>query len=188
MPFTNPIAPHCHGIEFTGQDVLDIGHEVLRLEKEFNVLAGFTEADDELPEFFKDPTGLPEGVELENYTEAWSLASFPSYMFNSVIYTVVATTMFVIMSVFVAFPIARGYVKGSGALRIGEELYLQGSVFYETGPTERVDIATGVPANLGDLFGAAGGEGGAGGMIPDAAPDMEVIPDAELDAGPVDCR
>ena len=69
-----------------------------------------------LPEFFKDPTGLPEGVELENYTEAWSLASFPSYMFNSVIYTVVATTMFVIMSVFVAFPIARGYVKGSGAL------------------------------------------------------------------------
>ena len=69
-----------------------------------------------LPEFFQDPTGLPEGLEFENYTEAWSLASFPSYMFNSLIYTVIATTLFVIMSVFVAFPIARGYVKGSGAL------------------------------------------------------------------------
>ena len=69
-----------------------------------------------LPEFFKDPTGLPESIELENYTEAWSLASFPSYMFNSLVYTVVATTLFVVMSVFVAFPIARGYVRGSGAL------------------------------------------------------------------------
>ena len=42
----------CHGIDFSAQDVLDIGHEVLRLEKEFNVLAGFTEEDDELPAFF----------------------------------------------------------------------------------------------------------------------------------------
>ena len=31
---------------------MDLGHEVLRLEKEFNVLAGFTEEDDELPAFF----------------------------------------------------------------------------------------------------------------------------------------
>ena len=69
-----------------------------------------------LPEFFQDPTGLPEGVEHENYTEAWGLANFPGYITNSLIYTVVATTLFVIMSVFVAFPIARGYVKGAGAL------------------------------------------------------------------------
>ena len=69
-----------------------------------------------LPEFFQDPTGLPEGFTLENYTEAWSLANFPSYLINSLIYTIVGTTAFVIMSVFVAFPIARGYVKGSGAM------------------------------------------------------------------------
>jgi aldehyde:ferredoxin oxidoreductase len=42
----------CHNIEFTGQDVLDIGHAVLKLEHEFNKQAGFTEADDELPSFF----------------------------------------------------------------------------------------------------------------------------------------
>ena len=38
--------------EFTGQDVLDIGHAVLEMEREFNVRAGFTESDDELPHFF----------------------------------------------------------------------------------------------------------------------------------------
>ena len=69
-----------------------------------------------LPEFFKDPTGLPEGLSLDNYTEAWNLANFPGYLVNSLIYTIVGTTAFVIMSVFVAFPIARGYVKGSGAM------------------------------------------------------------------------
>ncbi len=69
-----------------------------------------------LPEFFKNPTGLPEGLLLENFSEAWSLANFPGYMLNSLIYTTVATALFVVMSVFVAFAIARGYVKGAGAL------------------------------------------------------------------------
>ena len=69
-----------------------------------------------LPEFFADPTGVPEGFELANYADAWELANFPRFLVNSLIYTVVGTTSFVIMSVFVAFPIARGYVKGAGAL------------------------------------------------------------------------
>ena len=69
-----------------------------------------------LPEFFKNPTGLPESFELSNFSEAWDLANFPGYLMNSLIYTTVATTCFVIMSVFVAFPIARGYVRGAGAL------------------------------------------------------------------------
>ncbi|HUS42573.1 MAG TPA: carbohydrate ABC transporter permease [Ilumatobacteraceae bacterium] len=69
-----------------------------------------------LPEFFADPTGLPESFELANFGDAWDLANFPGYLMNSLIYTVVATALFVIMSVFVAFPIARGYVRGAGAL------------------------------------------------------------------------
>ena len=69
-----------------------------------------------LPEFFKNPTGLPEEAQFSNFSEAWELASFPKYMLNSLIYTGVATALFVLMSVFVAFPIARGYVKGSKAL------------------------------------------------------------------------
>lgn len=69
-----------------------------------------------LPEFFRNPTGLPEAASLDNFSRAWELANFPGYLLNSAIYTVVATVLFVTMSVFVAFPIARGYVKGAGAL------------------------------------------------------------------------
>jgi raffinose/stachyose/melibiose transport system permease protein len=69
-----------------------------------------------LPEFFADPTGLPESFELANFGDAWELANFPRFLLNSMIYTVVGTTLFVTMSVFVAFPIARGYVRGAGAL------------------------------------------------------------------------
>ncbi|WP_116995397.1 carbohydrate ABC transporter permease [Desertimonas flava] len=69
-----------------------------------------------LPEFFKDPTGRPPDPTLDNFKSAWDLANFPGYALNSVIYTVVATTLFVVMGVLVAFPIARGYVRGSGAL------------------------------------------------------------------------
>jgi len=69
-----------------------------------------------LPEFFADPTGLPESFELANFGDAWELANFPRFLLNSLIYTVVGTTLFVTMSVFVAFPIARGYVRGAGAL------------------------------------------------------------------------
>ncbi len=69
-----------------------------------------------LPEFFKNPTGLPESFSLDNFSEAWELANFPRYLMNSMIYTGVATALFVIMSVFVAFPIARGYVRGAGAM------------------------------------------------------------------------
>ena len=66
-----------------------------------------------LPEFFRDAIGLAPAPSFDNFVEAWNKANFPSYLINSAIYTAVATTIFVITSVFVAFPIARGYFKGS---------------------------------------------------------------------------
>ena len=69
-----------------------------------------------LPEFFKNPIGPPESFGLENFVEAWNLASFPRFLLNSAIYASVATAIFVFTSVFVAFPIARGYVRGSRSL------------------------------------------------------------------------
>lgn len=66
-----------------------------------------------LGDFFKDPIGLPTGLSFSNFVEAWNKASFPRYLVNSAIYTAVATTVFVLTSVFVAFPIARNYFKGS---------------------------------------------------------------------------
>ena len=69
-----------------------------------------------LPEFFRDATGLPSTLNFDNFVEAWNQANFPTYLLNSAIYTVVATTLFVLTSIFVAFPIARGYFRGSRAI------------------------------------------------------------------------
>jgi len=69
-----------------------------------------------LTEFFTNPIGLPSELRLDNFTEAWRLAKFPRFLLNSAIYASVATTIFVVTSVFVAFPIARRLFKGSGAL------------------------------------------------------------------------
>jgi raffinose/stachyose/melibiose transport system permease protein len=69
-----------------------------------------------LPEFFRNPTGIPESFGIDNFREAWNLANFPRYIMNSLFYTAVATAIFVVTSVFVAFPIARGYFKGARVL------------------------------------------------------------------------
>ena len=44
-----------HGTSFDTSFIKTLGREVLKMELEFNRKAGFTEADDELPAFFKDP-------------------------------------------------------------------------------------------------------------------------------------
>ncbi len=67
-------------------------------------------------EYLRDPGGLAENPSLANFGEAWELANFPQYLLNSTLYTVTATAIFVATSLFVAFPIARGYFKGSNAL------------------------------------------------------------------------
>ncbi|MGB1254927.1 MAG: aldehyde ferredoxin oxidoreductase C-terminal domain-containing protein [Thiolinea sp.] len=49
------------GTEVDPEFIRNIGAETLRLEKEFNRLAGFTEADDELPAFFHAESLPPSG-------------------------------------------------------------------------------------------------------------------------------
>jgi raffinose/stachyose/melibiose transport system permease protein len=66
-----------------------------------------------LGDFFKDPIGLAAELNFQNFVDAWELANFPTYLVNSAIYTVVATLIYVVTTVFVAFPIARGYYKYS---------------------------------------------------------------------------
>ena len=65
-----------------------------------------------LPEFFKSATGLPTSLNLNNFVDAWEQANFARLLINSVIYTAVSTTLYVIMAIFVAFPLARGLVRG----------------------------------------------------------------------------
>ncbi len=69
-----------------------------------------------LPEFFRDPIGLASSLNFDNFVNAWNLANFPRYLLNTAFYTAVATAIFVLSSIFVAFPIARGYFKGSNVL------------------------------------------------------------------------
>lgn len=66
--------------------------------------------------FAINATGLATELNFANFTEAWEKANFPRYLLNSIIYTAAATAIFVVTAVFVAFPIARGYVKHAGAL------------------------------------------------------------------------
>ena len=69
-----------------------------------------------LPEFFQDPIGLASSFNFDNFSNAWELANFPRLLLNTVFYTATATAIFVVSSLFVAFPIARGYFKGSKIL------------------------------------------------------------------------
>lgn len=69
-----------------------------------------------MPEFMKSATALPTSLRFENFVEAWEKANFLRYLTNTLIYTISATVIYVITAVFVAFPIARGYVRGAGWL------------------------------------------------------------------------
>jgi raffinose/stachyose/melibiose transport system permease protein len=69
-----------------------------------------------MPTFMKDATGFAFEFNLKNFVEAWNRATFPKYLLNSLVYTVVATGIYVLTAVFVAFPIARGYVKFGNVL------------------------------------------------------------------------
>ena len=69
-----------------------------------------------LPDFMKSATSPVTSLNFQNFAEAWNKANFPRYLTNSLIYTVSSTLIFVITAIFVAFPISRGYVKGSNFL------------------------------------------------------------------------
>lgn len=68
------------------------------------------------PSFMRDATRLATEFHFENFAEAWEQANFPQYLLNSALYTFSATLIFIVTGVFVAFPLARGYVKYTGAL------------------------------------------------------------------------
>lgn len=65
-------------------------------------------------EYLLNPIGIVQNMEWGNYTQAWSEGNFSGYFANSLIYTVAATLLTIIVSLFAAFPVARGYVMWSG--------------------------------------------------------------------------
>lgn len=67
-------------------------------------------------EFNRNATALPAEIKLDNFAEAWEKANFSQYITNTIFYAVAATTIYVLTAVFLAFPIARGYIKGGNAI------------------------------------------------------------------------
>jgi raffinose/stachyose/melibiose transport system permease protein len=66
--------------------------------------------------FLKDPTGLPHPWTLSNFSHAWTQGGFSTEMFNSLLYAVVPDVITLVLGVFLAFPISRGYFRHSNAL------------------------------------------------------------------------
>ena len=66
--------------------------------------------------FLQDPTGLPHPWTFSNFTTAWTQGNFGTEMLNSVLYSVVPDVLTLILGVFLAFPISRGYFKHSNAM------------------------------------------------------------------------
>ena len=53
---TSLMIEECNGVlgtDWSGEDIVNIGLDIMKIEREFNEAAGFTKADDRLPEFMK---------------------------------------------------------------------------------------------------------------------------------------
>jgi len=57
------------GIALTGDDVTNLGKHILKVERQFNIDAGFTNKDDRLPEFFSKETVAPHNA-IWDFTDA----------------------------------------------------------------------------------------------------------------------
>lgn len=64
-------------------------------------------------EFVRNPSGLAQGFALHNFVDAWERGGFGGLVLNSALYALVCSTLSTMLSLLIAFPIARGYVRFS---------------------------------------------------------------------------
>lgn len=69
-------------------------------------------------EFYSNPWALPKGIHLQNFADAWQKAKMGSYMFNSVIVTVIAIALLLVIALPAAYVLARYKFKGSVILNL----------------------------------------------------------------------
>ena len=67
-------------------------------------------------EIFSDPLGMPTGLYLGNYVEAWTEAQFGTYFVNSVLVTCSAVFVGTAVSALAAYPLGRYLFRGHGVL------------------------------------------------------------------------
>lgn len=69
-------------------------------------------------EFVRNPSGLAQGFALQNFADAWERGGFGGLVLNSALYALVCSTLSTMLSLLIAFPIARGYVRFSRIIGI----------------------------------------------------------------------
>lgn len=67
-------------------------------------------------DFLRNPTGLPSTWSGENFVAAWQQGDFGRELLNSALYALVPDAITLVLGVFLAFPISRGYFRRSNAL------------------------------------------------------------------------
>jgi raffinose/stachyose/melibiose transport system permease protein len=66
--------------------------------------------------FLTNPTGIPSSWSGQNFSQAWKQGDFAREMGNSLLYSLVPDAITLVLGVFLAFPISRGYFRYSNAL------------------------------------------------------------------------
>lgn len=69
-------------------------------------------------EFNRNPMGIADSPALGNFVTAWQEGNFGAFVLNSIMYAVVCATVSTVLSVLIAFPVARTYVRFSNVLRV----------------------------------------------------------------------
>lgn len=64
-------------------------------------------------EFVANPVGLVSNPQWGNFVTAWNKGNFGSYILNSVLYTGAGSAIGTLLTLVLAFPVARGYVRGA---------------------------------------------------------------------------
>jgi raffinose/stachyose/melibiose transport system permease protein len=109
-------------------------------------------------DYMSDTTAIVSDPHFENYLLAYRKANISAYVWNSVFYMLVCTSASILMAIFLAFPLSRGYLK-YGAIIFG--LFLV-SMFLPDGtiPQFQLILKLGLyNTRLGYMAGMMGGGG-----------------------------
>lgn len=69
-------------------------------------------------EFLNNPLSIAGTFHFGNYFSAWIKGSFSNYIFNSILYTGLCTSVSMLLAVFAAFPVSRRYLKRTDIIYI----------------------------------------------------------------------
>lgn len=61
--------------------------------------------------FLAAPLRILTRIDVSNYVNAWVQGNFGQYIVNSLMYVVIPTVLTLVLTVMVAFPVSRGYIK-----------------------------------------------------------------------------